>query len=290
LRLSEHALDRVVATDDFVVAKSSDESTVQLTVLDAGSGRRLARHLYPMDTVAGEYPVNLALDADGTMAFTTTDEIYIFDLFNAAADRELMNPKRLADALPDKQFDAMRRPGQLVVSNNQILALCTDGKLRGFSAISGQARTYIQDHNPTEMSLLTGQQSDQAAMRLGDRYVYIWGPAAVVAYDMEKPEICWEPRPISAASSSRELLLGRDYLLVLSPDADGDSAAAWTMWGFTRTQVPGKGSESGLLVYQQPPVKETHGITAFQAVEGGLYYLSGDHVLHYLKGNTHPTQ
>ena len=291
LRLSEHALDRVVATDDFVVAKSSDESSVQLTVLDAGSGRRLARHLYPIDQQLGQYPVNLALDVDGTMAFTTTDKIYIFDLFKPAADHTLNSPRQFVDALPDKEFDAMRRPGQLVISNNQILALCTDGKLRGFSALSGSARTYIQDHSPTEMSLLTGQQNDQTAMRLGDRYVYIWGPAAVAAYDMEKPEISWgDPQTISAASSSRQLLLGRDYMLVLSPTTDGDSAAAWTMWGFARTQVPGKGSESGLMVYQQHPVNEPHGISAFQAVEGGLYYLSGDHVLHYLKGNTHPTQ
>jgi hypothetical protein len=108
---------------------------------------------------------------------------------------------------------------------------------------------------------------------------------------MDKPEIYWGPQTITAGASSRQLLLGRDYLLVLSPGADGaDPTAPWTMWAFARTLVTDKATESGLMVFEQPPVDEPNGITNIQAVDGGLYYLSGDHVLHYLKGNTHPAQ
>jgi outer membrane protein assembly factor BamB len=289
MRLAERTLDRVLASDDFVVVKSGDDASEQLVVLDSDSGRMVARQLYTIG--AGlEYPINLALGNDGSLAYTTPEKILVFDLFNVGEVQNLGSPRLYINALPDRQFESMKRPDQLAITDDQILALCADGKLRGFSASSGEARTYIQDHVSTEMSLSTGQQSDQTVMRIGDHYVYAYGPSAIVGYNLDKPEISWgDPQTISAAASSRQFFLGRDYALVLSPASDGaDPSAAWTMWAFARTLVPGKSTESGLMIFDQPPVDEPHGITAFQAVEGGLVYLSGDHVLHYLKGNTHP--
>jgi hypothetical protein len=251
----------------------------------------LAHHLYPIEQ-AGQYPVNLALADDGALAYTTPDKIVVFDLFNAASDSRLESPKVFVDALPDKQFDSLRRPDQLALAGGQILALCADGKLRAFSELTGQARTFMQDNVSTEVAVTTSQQSDQTILRLGDHYMYAFGPSAIVAYNMDKPEISWgDPQLITAGATTRQFFLGKDYALVLSPNSDGaDPTAAWTMWAFSRALVSGTTKESGLMVYGQPPIDEPHGITTFQPVDGGLYYLAGDHALHYLKGNTHPAQ
>ena len=42
-------------------------------------------------------------------------------------------------------------------------------------------------------------------------------------------------------------------------------------------------TESGIWAYRRE-VRDPHGIVAWQPVEGGLYYLAGDHRLHLLKG------
>jgi hypothetical protein len=52
---------------------------------------------------------------------------------------------------------------------------------------------------------------------------------------------------------------------------------------FYSRAVSKQGRESGLIEYSVP-LSDASGIKAWQAVEGGLYYLGGDGKLHFLRG------
>jgi hypothetical protein len=287
IRPSARAVDRLAANEDFTVIKTADESTAQLLVLDTSTGRFLARKLFNVQQ--DEEPVNFALADDGTLAYTTEDRILIHDLFDAAADPSLAHPKAIADAAPDKPFINMTRPDQLLIRGGTILALTEDGvMLRGYSAQTGQLREYTQDSHLAQMLLPTGEHTDEAQLAAGDKYIYTWGPSSIAAYNIEHPEEYWEPRDLDAPGTARQLLLGKDYLVLLSqpPDAAGQPSA-WSMSAFSRSLVPGKETESGLRVYQQQ-LTDPQGIIAWQGIASGLCYLSGDHTLHLLQGNSNP--
>ena len=97
-RVASHAVDRLVADDDFTVLKTTDEGVVQLFVLDTYTGKLLARRAFSSD--AGQVPVNLALADDGTLVYTMNDRVVIHDLYEAGHDRRLEKPK-VETASPD---------------------------------------------------------------------------------------------------------------------------------------------------------------------------------------------
>jgi hypothetical protein len=148
-------------------------------------------------------------------------------------------------------------------------------------------REYTQDSRLTPMVLPTGQHSDQVVLRIGGDYVYAWSPASIAAYNMDNPQACWGPQATGDAGVARQILLGRDYLMMLSAPGTDTQPAQWTLSAFSRALVSDPPTESGLLVWQ-PKLSDPHGIAAWQPVDGGLCYLTGDHALHWLRGNPNP--
>ncbi len=78
-RLAERPIDRLVATEDFTVAKVSDDVTCRLFALDTYSGRVIGAKPFPIqNNNQGGFsmvPVNLALSADGTLVYTLPDRL-----------------------------------------------------------------------------------------------------------------------------------------------------------------------------------------------------------------------
>jgi outer membrane protein assembly factor BamB len=301
-RLADRAVSRLEATGDFTVVLCGDDAAARLVVLNTTTGELIAHKVFTADSYPGQpadFPINLALGADGTLAYTLEDRVVLCDLYEAGRDengRESgLDHVSPTPELPGKPqlFEGMNKPGQLVIHAGQVLALAEGGRtLCGYTVDGADFRRFeVTDDQKqvqsVQMVLAAGDGDDQAQLRIGGRYIYSWGSRWLTAYNLDNPETSWGPpedlQP--TPGSTGNLLLGRDYLVMLNQPPD---AGAWRMWAFWRAPVPGKPTEeTGALVYQMD-LGDPHGIIAAEAVDGGVVYLDGDHTLHFLRGNRVP--
>jgi hypothetical protein len=183
-----------------------------------------------------------------------------------------------------------------VVTGGQVLAITDDGRnFRGFSAETGRSRLVRQavgggnQWQEGQMILSMTDASPQTVLRLAGSYVYAWNPQSIAAFNLERPgDQRWQQNS-RGRGEARLLLLGRDYTVVLGRPPGEEVATEWTLSAVLRgTPALPSGAESGRLVYT-PKFTDSHGIIAWQMIDGGLCYLSGDHVLHTLRGNRNPS-
>jgi outer membrane protein assembly factor BamB len=288
VRVSTHALDRLEATDDFTVLKTTDDPNGLIMALDTVTGRLIWHRSFGGEDQIAE-PVNFALGQDGRLAFTTTDQLFIVQLFEAM---RLSDPQggmvpptpQQAGAEP---FARMDQPGQLLVTDGQVLAIGIENgqyELFDYNAETGQPR--ILGNGETNLRL--DNCDEKTVLQPAGAYVYAWCPKAIAAHNLENPALGWQ-QSFQGRADARQLLLGRDYLVVMGRAPGDDVAQTWTLTAYLRsTPTIPSGAESGRIVYT-PSITNTAGIVAFQMIDGGLCYLSNDHVLHTLTANRNPT-
>ncbi|HTW94191.1 MAG TPA: hypothetical protein VMD30_05335, partial [Tepidisphaeraceae bacterium] len=262
MRLADHQVDRILADDDFTVVKVTDNNDVELVVLDTGSGRLLARRGFSIDS--GTYPVNFALGDDGTLAYTTPDQLFIYDLYELKTDQSFGDPKGVTPQTQDTQnlFNAMVGDHQLLIHDGLVLAVCQNGGfVRGYSEQNGQLRQYYdgsQQQTPMVLTTGTANQPD-TALALAGQYFYAWSAANIVGYNIEHPYINWSPAvdpdpPVT--DRYHELFIGKDALVLLDdpgsvtaqPNDDAGSSASCRVRAYSRMQLPGRkfATESGV--------------------------------------------
>jgi len=265
------AADRVLANDDFTVVSAKSEGITQLVVFDTRAGKMLASQTYGEDA-----PINLALGDDGTLAWTVSDHIVMCDLQELSGDLKLQ-PTLPTTSLPmqNSPFSNFTRPGQILVRGREVLAVSQGGEIRRYSVESGQPRNL-------PVVLRTEDSTSEAVLRIGGGYLYAWGPASLAGYNLAKPgpNILTRIGPAGAV----QLFLGKDVLLYFAHTNTVASSAVWMM-AYSRATT--SGGESGRIVCDGFSL-DTHDVTAWQVVDGGVYYLAGDHSLYMLRGNRHP--
>jgi outer membrane protein assembly factor BamB len=302
-RLTDHGVDRILANDDFTVIKTTDESVVQLIVLDTASGRMLARKAFSIE--GGAYPINIAMSDDGLLAFTLPDRVVIHNLFEVGGDPHLQQSQVSSPAQVDSplMFQNMNRPDQLLIHVGKVLALSDDGKfLRGFRAGTGEALQYYshkdQDTEAAPMVLSAGDGGQETHLRISGSYVYAWSENSIAAYNIDHPDFSWAESNFDLGLAD-DLLLGKDYALLVNHDQGISPPTDYWILAFSRALLPKAvnrpvTTESGLWVYPNgarpytPTASDPSGILAWQPVDGGLYYLAGDHRLHFLRGTRTP--
>jgi outer membrane protein assembly factor BamB/tetratricopeptide (TPR) repeat protein len=281
IRLSDRPPDHLEANDDFTVIESCDGRIAQMLILDTRTGRMLA--LPSLFDDQNKLPVNLALGDDGILAVTRNDTLVMIDLFEI---RQSSIKSQIADAPQgsDPQlFWNMNRPGQILVHSGQVLALCHEGRsLRGYDEQSGQVRDFDRETGARDTS--STEEVQKSLLCLSGKSVYVWNPRLTRSYDLESADQNWELRVVEQCAAD-ELLLGKDFLLLLSrPQHSQPIATEWWLCAFNRT-LPNKhvgGQNDDAVV--QTVVTDPRGIVQWQAVDGGLCYLSGDHSVHFLQG------
>jgi hypothetical protein len=103
-----------------------------------------------------------------------------------------------------------------------------------------------------------------------------------------KAGVAWSSKVSVGGVVLRDLILAEDYALLLSqpaglriPAEPTAAPQALRMQAFRRSAVDNKGTESGLLDYDEF-LKEPSGIVNWQVVNGGLYYADNQQRLHFL--------
>ena len=231
-RVSDRTLDRVAATEDFTVAKCSDEAAVRLIALDTFTGQHVGTKTFPAQT--GVVPMNLALSPDGTLVYTLQNALVLKDLYKAWNDPG--GEKPVAGPVQQPPYTGATRPDQLVIAEGRILALADAGPNIGVSPDKYVRLHSLETGMPLPLKFRTGKGDEQVdrnlttynkswdvALRVVGSHLYVVGSRAVVSYNLDRPAESW--RTHEEAMNIRDAFVGQNYLAVLE-QPEGFLAAA----------------------------------------------------------------
>ncbi len=299
-RLAERPLDRLVANEDFAAVRLSDDSGARIVALDTYTGQIRGTKAFNPQT--GLVPVNLALAPEGTLVYTMPDRLCLKDLYKPWAEPELEIP-----AAPGQMpYAGASAPDQLIVAGGRILTVADSAGLPGspgekyvrvHSLETGKPLTlkYNKDGNEgIDRVLRAGTKTWNVTLRIVGSQLYVINERTVTAYNLDHPAETWSGVMDDDPAQTphvRDVFIGQKFVVLLNQPTSGIAVPAANI--ATSYRLPtygrypsreGSTAESGRLDYL-PLVEDASGITTWQAVEGGFYYLAGDHNLHMLRGS-----
>lgn len=294
-RVSSHAVDTLLANDDFTVVRFHDDVNVQLIVLRSFSGELAGRRNFPQESNA--FPVNMALSADGTLVYTVPDHLCIQDLYEANLGDQGMDPKFSTTVTPGMApiFSGLSQPNQLIVHSGRAFVVSDQGRLvRIYSLDTGKLWRY---HSPDANAEVDGplttdsSGSPNVTLHVSGNFLYVLSAQNLMAYRVDFPDVQW--KTFSSMSEPRDfeqVLYGKDYLVILDrrpPPLTMSNKRSDHVRLLSCSRAPykskyGTEGESGRLVYD-PEVTGLRGPDAWQAVDGGIVYFS-DGTVHTLLG------
>ncbi|HZZ42762.1 MAG TPA: PQQ-binding-like beta-propeller repeat protein [Tepidisphaeraceae bacterium] len=283
---TDHPIERLLATDDFAVARFSDGAATSIIALDAATGQIIRRYdQFRADN--GTIPVNQALSPDGTLVIALPDHLIGKDLYEPGAANKW---ETVRQNNADSVYVGSELPDQLLAQDGRIILVSDAGSfIRVFSLDTGMPITAKGDTGPMNVRFPTGARSGTPVhLRLAGAHLYAFGPQSLRAFDLDHPNAIGE-RVIFEDTNLRDLFVGSDFAVALddpgvarfigNPDAPSIKAR---LLAYSRATV--NGQESGVLVHD-PVFPEPKGITTWQPLTGGFFYLTGDQQLHFLKPN-----
>lgn len=293
-RLTDRAFDRLVATEDFTVAKVADDTAVRLIALDTVTGQIRGSEAFAV--VQGQLPCNVALSADGTLVYTMPDRLVLRDLYKPWGQ----DVRVVTGPTPTQPpYLNATGPDQLVIAEGRILALAEMGNNN-----SGMNKKYVRVHSletgqpltlrvpdgdqVVDVQLTAGTDSWDVSLRVIGPRLYIVNPQTVLCYNLDGADTFWEWEGVFDDDAEnypnvREAMFGQDYVVLLSqPGATQPRKGEQQLLAYRRASGrPGGTAESGYGDYTIK-VREAEPVTHWQGVNGGFYYLTGDGKLHFL--------
>jgi hypothetical protein len=272
---SGRQIQQTLATDDFTAARLIEGANVQLVVLDTYNGQQIWRKSFV--TSQQNWPMNCVLAPSGMLVWTTPREMSAMDLYEPSPDRNSW------DVRGGRSYIGMIQPDQLIVNGTEILAVSDNGKFVDRRSIrSGQKRgEAIGTGSPPGVSDMS------VRLRLSGPRLYIVGARSVVGYHLESDTAYAGNVDRDVSSQSDDVMITKDYLVVPGQVAGAGKEGTYVLRAYSRLLLVSEGtnkvSESGLLAYHRE-FTEPAKITSWAAVDGGIYYLTGDDRLVFLKG------
>ena len=310
--LSAKSIDRLVASEDFTAMMMTDDGTTRLVVLDNYNGE-----IHKIACVASDpnlVPLNLAMSPDGMLVWTLLDRLCGKDLYepdsgiNTADSRKPTfqypnlprDPNNVNGVIMNGTYFGCNQPGQLLIRGRHIIALEQNGRFVSVHSLDDGSLATHRSGGQNVKTLLTtgipqafnGQPTDvPVTLRLVGPYLYAYSARSLLGYNLDDPgEKSWRSDTgMSTSPNYRSAIPTRDFLVMVGEPGsrkfvENPAPRLFQLRFFKRT-IPREtpGFEGGKLE-QTYDLTEPAGITGWQAVEGGLYYLSGDHNLHFLRG------
>ncbi len=275
-RLVNAPIERLEATDDFIVVRLVDDYAVQLVAIDTFSGQYVNR--WSFNNNAGAVPLNFVLAPDGTLVYTLPDRLCGRDLYETG--RAVRFETSLGQAAP---YNGGTGEDQLLVGEGRILSLSDNGQ---FIRVN-----LLENGQPLAKPLATGANDWKTRLRRVGSWLYVVSPRTFKAYNLEKPAESWNPTE-GSTRRLRDVFFGVDYLVAVdqplarkAAPEPGDISSSSVLLAFGRySATPDPEAQSGRLDYMVP-ITDRAGIVAWQPASGGIYYLAGDRTLHFLRGS-----
>ncbi|HEY1923364.1 MAG TPA: PQQ-binding-like beta-propeller repeat protein, partial [Tepidisphaeraceae bacterium] len=289
-------IDALLANDDFTVVRVQAGQDIQLQVFNSFSGEPIGRKSFALDS--GIVPVNLALAADGTLAYTLPNQLCIQDLFEANPSEGGMEPRITTDPIPNASlmFQGCNGPDQLLIHGGRVFALANNGTgVRVYSTDTGEAWHYTAPHGRPDFNGLfpTGSTSPNVTLHISGNYLFILSPRHLTASRIDPPTENWETGDDpTKATDYEQLLYGKDYLVMVDhpgqPLAVSNRAGSKLTLNFFNRSVKGLADkdggpkEGGLLLFTYD-LSILHNSFTMQPVEGGIAFFTG-HTIQTLLG------
>jgi outer membrane protein assembly factor BamB len=307
IRLSDRPVDRVLANEDFTVIHSENDSNIRLEVLDTFSGHVRSSKVFTR--MSNSYPQNVALSADGVLAYTLPDRICFRDLY---ASSQRVTETRLGGT--PASYLGMRGPDQLLVEGRQVLAMASSGGtvespgqkfVRIYSLDTGEPVKVQVDKQQVEQQLSAGTKSPEVRMKVAGTRLFTIAPDACNSYDLKKSDehhSVYGPELLLTATDQKidvtDAFIGSDFLVFVGYDNDpGNAVPAAQAIAAPGGELHHKSAEVAAFGRYQTPrgegarldypykVEDKSGITDdWQAFEGGICYRTQDNKLHLLMG------
>jgi hypothetical protein len=291
IRAGDRPVERLLASDDFAVATVNDNGTLKLIGLDAVSGQTIYRRDFAAD---GSGLVNLALSPDGKLVYAMPDQLVIKDLFEPDLPRQgtpsARSPQQRRDNNPP--FGGAIQADQMVITEGKVLIASDNGQfVRVYSLETGRPVSGGGGRGDADTGLQTMSAPNwQVSLLVVGPRLYVWSPHAIVGYHLDHSGMDWSTDTNRARPewSTRDAFATKDHIVLLDEPVPAarravrnPSPPVLQMRAFSRAVLP-SGVESGVVDYQVD-LTNPAGIPAVQPVEGGLYYVTGDQKLHFLK-------
>jgi hypothetical protein len=300
VRPAERGASHLLASDDFVVAQLDPDGSglrVQLLVFDALSGQLISRRNFNNEDGTGRVPLNVALAADGTLVWLLPDRLCGKDLFEPG-DRLTFEEvvQQGAGGQVATTFAGSTGPDHLQVTDGRIFALSDNGTtVRVFALETGKPLRGEQ----AELFFATGarQSAGQVIVRPLGRKLYIASPREVKGYDLLKPSYNTNTTLTTTTSlRPRDLIVTVSHVVVVAEPVGVAAAAVRArrpagapttsiqLQPISRAPVGDDAARESALLEQPHTITDAATILAWQPVNGGFYYLTGDQKLHFLRG------
>lgn len=292
-RVSNDTPRHFMASDDFVVVTTYDEQQLAtVTVLDAATGRVSTRPKTNGDP--NNQLVNAALSADGTLVLAVSNSLIAYDLYDPSG-KELWTSK----LLPQFDFRGATGREQLVIHNGRVLIVMNaqlgNQSVRSFELSNGdRSRAMTADKNWNEVAfnvpmpvpgLPAARMNPQLPIFIraaGDR-VYLYNQKYYVSYDLNC--IHESVQRANQPETTVDVFLGSDHIVLVDTprNVNGDRTPSIKLNAYSR-EMQKDGAEAGVLD-QWPTISDPAQIQVgnWQPVDGGIYYVSGDQKLKFLK-------
>jgi hypothetical protein len=278
-RPGEAPMEQVVANDDFVAVRFTDDSGPRLVALETFGGQAVLRTTFSPETA----PLNIQLAPDGTLLYTRPDRICGKDLYEPGNTLKFgQNP--IADG--NRIFEGAGGPDQIVIAEGRIFAAADAGQfIRVLSLIDGREIANRLSSEATDWNV---------RMRVVGSRLYVFDSKTVTSYQVDRDDESWRGRIDSFQPPTiRDEFIGKQHLVLLdqptTPNAEppGDVSPRFRLLAYGRyPTAPDRHDESGKF---DQSVDVTHpvgiNLKQWQAVEGGFYYRSVDGKAHFLKGS-----
>ncbi|HSV15552.1 MAG TPA: PQQ-binding-like beta-propeller repeat protein, partial [Tepidisphaeraceae bacterium] len=285
MRLAEGPLTQVLANGRFTVARIDDPAGAQLIVLDTPTGRVIGRRRFGPDGT-GNQLMNVALSEEATLVWTTLAKLLSKDLYEPWRNPPVdLSTRPTGEAM---NFAGLNQPDQLLVRAGRVVALYDGGK---FVRVQDLSNRRIDPVTPAANPLATGADttagSASVALRLVGPRLFITNGRNLWQYNLASADDHYKTLlfDLDYPPRIRELFLGQDHAILLNEPVDrGPLGSSFVQLLIHRRGPigPGNAREASNLDYY-PQITDKSGIFAWQAVDGGMYYLSGDHQLHFLQ-------
>jgi outer membrane protein assembly factor BamB len=294
---------QLLSNAHFTVARIDDAAAgAQLIVFDTPSGRVIGRRRFDTDGSPNQL-WGVALSEEATLVWTTMNRLLVKDLY----DQWKSPPVELTGRggpMDQSNFTGMNQPDQLIVHSGRVIALYDGGKFVRVYDLSSAAPAAAAAA-PAVVPVVDGLAAAAAiggvplatgadarnpgpvSLRLVGSRLFILNGRAMWQYSVDHANDHYNTQgyQFDRTPRIRDMLLGTDHAILLDDPIDrGPAGSSFVqLYIYRRGPISATNQrEAGKLDYD-PLIKDNAGILTWQAVDSGVYYLTGDQKLHFLE-------
>jgi len=271
---SGRTVQEMLCTEDFAAVRLAETGAVWFVVLDCYTGQQVLRKVFRAQE--GPLPLAMALSPEGTLVWTTQQTIAARDLYEPGESPSWEQRSQ------NRNYNVSGAPAPIVIRGHDVLVLCDGGRFI--------ERRHLRTGEIIGNPLNTNSRDAGVVMcPIGSR-LYVISASSLLTYHLDDSASPCEAKlaPGVRALPADAMITGTHTILpALLTETAADQPATYVLQAFSRAMVKsidGRMTESARQEHCYQFVEPAK-VKTWAAVTGGIYYLSGEDKLYFLRGN-----